>query len=116
MQNTLISKLIRIAQIADELEDIVPEAAQEINGAIEEEADLFGGGKADIDPSLFPKVKNPTFTGMDDSQGVNNRLMDDIDQSRGGIEDMELDIDPILEAKINKILQDTLNEPLNDFS
>lgn len=117
MQNLLLSKLTRIAQIADELEDSVPEASRQINDALQEGADMFGSGEANIDPALFPKLKNPTFVGMDDAQQINQRLMSDIDQSRGDLEDMEpLDIDPVLEAKINQILQETLNEPLDDHS
>lgn len=61
---SLINHLVRLAQIAEEIEESNPAAADLIDTTISDQAD--GLPDSDFDPAMFPKINTPGAEGVSD--------------------------------------------------
>ena len=104
MNNTMMTNLqlfktlVRLAQIAEEVEEENPQAADEIDSFSQDVTQGFGDNKPQIDPTMFPAVTTPSaFT---PSEGGSDEM--DMNQEESDIDKNALEqkiTDEILRSK-----------------
>jgi hypothetical protein len=76
----LIQRLIRLSAIAEEIEEISPNAASEIDSFVQDTANNIPGEINDVSEDLFPPIHTPKAKGfgVDETKDMSSTIADDI--------------------------------------